>query len=133
MNADLTAQATRPADQLRILLVADDPATLERLRLGLGTRLRCRLDDAASPSEALALLAGADYRLVICDLRGGVPAGLELFRTLQARGARRAFFMLITGTHETVPSGLEGLLIAVERPSVDDLAEAVRFLGVERG
>jgi CheY-like chemotaxis protein len=79
---------------LRILLVEDDH---EDARL---FQRRCpahfQVEHASSPESALTLLGSARWDLCFVDYRLGVDTGLELVRTLRARGLRLPL-VLITG------------------------------------
>jgi PAS domain S-box-containing protein len=73
-----------PASAMKILVVEDDPATLNALSLLLG-RLRYRVTKADTIASALKAAAEDDFDLVISDL--GLPDGngYELMNQLRAR------------------------------------------------
>jgi two-component system response regulator PilR (NtrC family) len=68
------------------ILVVDDEADLRELLDITLVRMGLEVDCAASLGQARALLAGADYALVLTDMRLPDGLGLELVREVSAAG-----------------------------------------------
>jgi DNA-binding response OmpR family regulator len=121
--------AARPGPEPEgILVFAADAREREPLRAALARDFRCPVEEAATAEEARRRLSEKEYRLVICDQQAD---GLELFRFLRGQGRRRTFFILFTDAGTAGPD-IDGQLITADRPSLPDLADAIRFLGIPR-
>lgn len=75
---------------IRILIVEDEPAISNLLRLSL-TRAGYQCTCAMDGSEAAALLAGQVYDLVLLDVMLPGPSGFELLADVRAQGAPAIF------------------------------------------
>ena len=94
---------------LRVLLVEDNPGDADLLlyQLPVDGSLPCEVSCANRLSEALALLAGERFDIVLLDL--GLPdsSGLETFRSLRHLAARLPIIVLTGNSDERV--GLEAI------------------------
>ena len=130
------AAAARLRGCERLLLVDDEPfirAVLRRVLTAAGVP-RARITEAGSAEEALPLLEGAGFDLVLSDFRMGRMNGIELLgwvREHQPAAAR----LLMTGYNEGVDT-VQGVDQArphglVKKPWDNDalLAELERALG----
>jgi two-component system copper resistance phosphate regulon response regulator CusR len=93
-------------DDVRLLLVEDEPMTAQMLAKGLREHAYA-VDVARSAGQALALAIETDYELMVMDL--GLPDadGLSLCRRLRENGATAA--ILILTARSGVPSRIAGL------------------------
>jgi two-component system response regulator MtrA len=122
-------QRTMGAVEARLLLVEDD----ERIRLALALALAdegCEVLEAASGEEALELLATAAVDVVLLDLMLPGIDGLEVCRTLRARGDQPIIIVSARTDTSDVIAGLEvGADDYVTKPLVAaELAARVRAL-----
>jgi UDP-glucose:(heptosyl)LPS alpha-1,3-glucosyltransferase len=106
-----TAYYGIPAQDVRLVRIAPDPAPFER-RDRPRRRLECREEWGIRPEEVVALFAGMNYRL-----KGLVP----LLHAVQRLPAGAPFRLLVTGSPDTAP--FERLARRLR------VAERVRFLG----
>ena len=124
---------------VRILVVDDEPAVRAALRRALGLR-GYEVDLAEDGGEALEALALRHPDVVVLDI--GMPDvnGLDVCRTMRARGDRRPVLMLTA--RETVSDRVEGLEAGADdylvKPfALDELVARIRALlrrsGMEAG
>ncbi len=112
----------------RILLVEDDPAVRQSIKLLLGLD-RHAVTEAANGPEALRFFSGADYDLVITDYLMPEMLGDELARSLKQLVPTQPVLMLTAYVERLGDAGkpadlimpkpfsLEGLRQAIARPS----------------
>ena len=67
----------------RILVVDDDPGVLDALRTVL-VQSGFRVDTASGGRAALALTAGTDYDIILCDLQMPVMNGYEVVQQIKS-------------------------------------------------
>lgn len=118
-----------PASPIRIALADDQPLVLR----GLGLLLREFSDlelmlTAADGRSLLALLAQHAVDIIISDIRMPGGSGIELVRTLRARGDATPVILLTTfadpeGFQAAVDAGAQGFLLKDAAP--DDLHAAI--------
>lgn len=89
----------------RVLVVEDDAAYLEYLRLRLASD-GWEVHTAHNGAEALDVLAGQPCDAVICDIRMPGVDGLELCRRLRADPRHRGLpVMILSGAEESAEVG----------------------------
>lgn len=81
-----------------VLVVDDDPSSLQFLRHAFGTFGITDVDTASDGAEALPLLDTKPYGLIVCDWHMQAMGGLQLLRFIRS-AERHAHipFMMITG------------------------------------
>jgi two-component system chemotaxis response regulator CheY len=92
-------------DNVRILVVDDDPIVRSIALVLLGKFGFNHVDEAPDGPAALALVAAGDYELIISDHVMEPMNGIALFRALRAQARTRSVpFVLLTSSmqHETV-------------------------------
>jgi two-component system, chemotaxis family, chemotaxis protein CheY len=123
------------ARTLRVLVV-DDQASMRGLIRGYLRRLGFEsIDEAESGSQALTLLAGRPYNLVISDFNMDGGTGLDLLKGMRAHPIlKRVPVIMVTGNAEketvtsVVQAGVNGYV--VKPVSLEALkARIVKILG----
>ncbi len=83
--------------ELRLLIVDDDPDDVLLFRDCVLEGIRdiaIHVEDASTPAQALELLAGPHYDVIVIDYRLGPESGLDLLRTIRSRGIDRPVILL---------------------------------------
>lgn len=127
--------AEAPCDSL--MVVDDDPVTRHQLSVAARCLGVPRVESFASASLALERVASHPPEVVICDLHMPGMDGVELVRSLGARGAKSGVILLSGGAETILRSvghlaRLEGLeVLGAERKplGVDRLGELLRQRG----
>ncbi len=103
--------ACPPSGNALALVVEDEPV-LSDLLFEVLTRLGCRVCTAATGSEALEMIRGADFRAVVADVHLPSLDGMALYRrACQLRPEISSRFLFMTGdlTSPEVRSFVDGL------------------------
>ncbi|HEY2541509.1 MAG TPA: HD domain-containing phosphohydrolase [Gaiellaceae bacterium] len=96
---------------MRILLVDDEPAMRELLRVTLESS-EVTVDEAASAREAESAIARARPDVIVLDLRMPGMDGAELCRRLKIAPETRAIpVVMLTGADVAEPAGADALLL----------------------
>jgi two-component system, OmpR family, response regulator MtrA len=101
LNTDRGAEAPT-----RLLLVEDDARIRQALRMALADE-GCEVVEAPDGESALAALAGTPVDVVLLDLMLPGVGGLEVCRTLRARGDLPIIIVSARADHRDVIAGLE--------------------------
>ncbi|MCE5237772.1 response regulator [bacterium] len=114
------------------ILIADDEEPVREVCRELLERLGYEVAEAAGGAEALQLLIGSPFDLVLVDLQMPDMEGLELIRRINAIPAdRRPAKLIITGNIDEVPPetcadlGISGLL--QKRANLSELVSKVQL------
>ncbi len=104
-----TQAAFQPADRAEdpamktLLIVDDDPVTLARLRESLSDLSgQWKLEGAASPEEALALLAHSSFDVVLVNTHLGGAGGLQLLSEIRTASPHAIRLATSAAAHRTV-------------------------------
>jgi CheY-like chemotaxis protein len=113
-----------------ILVVDDEPAVREALVAQLG-RMGCRVDSAASASEAHRQVSRNEYDVVLLDVRMPGGSGLDLYDTLlreKPHVPERIVFMTGDFANEETVTGLRATRRPyLEKPfTLDELSRALQ-------
>jgi response regulator RpfG family c-di-GMP phosphodiesterase len=104
--APLVVAPGAPADVLRVLVVDDNPSVLRFLVAAFGANA-CLVSHANAAEQALALLRGERFDLVVSDIKMPGLSGLDLLRAVKGRQPDTPV-VLITGA-PSVDSAVFGL------------------------
>jgi CheY-like chemotaxis protein len=126
------ARATRPGlDLARVLVVDDDPTA----RLTLQTVLEAggyRVDSAATAAEAVEMLEGDEYELVLSDMQMESPeAGLKVLAHAQIMDYQPAT-ALVTTWHDSDTSRRDTRSVLIEPEDLPELLSTVATLIARR-
>lgn len=105
----------------RVLVADDDPLTAAGIEVLLASSNFQIVGIARSGSEVLDTLAGVRPEILVLDIRMPERSGLEVLRTLRARGDARPV-ILLTGSindqdaREAMELGVNGLVIKATAP-----------------
>lgn len=128
------AKTDAPADPLlsgKRVLVADDEEIIRDTISGVLSNFGCTVETAKDGAEAVAMLDGRSYDLVLADIKMPHKNGYEVFAASRDRDASRPV-ILITGfgydpNHSIVRARREGLAAVLFKPfKVDQLLDEVR-------
>ena len=93
-----TSGATaQPAERKRRILIVDDDPTAHRVVSALFATDRYRVESARNGAEGMAMVAAADYDLVIADATLAAPSGRPFVQELREADARWAERLVVVG------------------------------------
>ncbi len=101
----------------KVLLVDDDPATLELVKLALRD-YRLDFDIAKEGLSALDLIRSKKYGLLICDYRLPNVHGLDLIKAAKQQNPICQILLMSASTASTIDSNLDAvsLLGFIQKP-----------------
>lgn len=112
----------------KILVVDDDPATRESIRLLLDVD-RHTVTEASNGYEALELFKGQTYDLVITDYLMPGMLGDELARSIRSIAPAQPILMVTAYVEKLLAAGLPPGAMLGKPWSIDDLRQAVAMAG----
>ena len=90
-----------------ILIVDDEPDMLVLLKRSLEPDLKCRVEIAASGSEALQFIGRKDFDLILADIKMPGMDGLELLELIK-RDYPEQTVVMMTG-HGSIETAVEAM------------------------
>lgn len=105
----------------RVLVADDDPLTAAGIEVLLASSNFQIVASARTGKEVLETLAGARPEILVLDIRMPERSGLDVLRTLRARGDSRPIVLLTgsiddQGVREAMDLGVNGLVIKATAP-----------------
>ncbi len=94
---------------MRILIVDDDPTTLEVAPAALSGRPECQIETATSGLEALCRVLMGDIDLVLANWQMPVMNGLDLCRNIRKAGLEQYIYVVLMTGDRAAENVVEGL------------------------
>ena len=121
-------------ENARRALIVDDEAPVRKLLARLLKRRGFEVFEAETGAAALAVAAGVQLSLVLCDVRMPGMHGTELYRELISKDPELAgSIIFITGDRSSVAmdDSLEHVPVLLKPFSADDLDAALTGVGID--
>lgn len=116
----------------RILIVDDQQDWRYLVASTLRVKLKnALLEEANSSQNAIEKLSTETYDLVVCDYQMPGGSGLKVFEFLESNPGCETAFILFTAAPDI--DDLKEKMIVISKSAVEELLDAIAFLGIGHG